>query len=326
MARIDEALGPVDTPAGGTPDAGAGRLRVLVAAAAAVLVVAVVAVALAVGRDDSDGTVLTPAGTGTDATTPTTGGTTPTTGGSTATTGGTAATTGGDTTATTGTPPGSGPDGGTGGAGGSGSGSAGAGCTTAGPGMPAGANSGRVPDVDGDGEQDTLWLARSADGGRPMGVDTSAGGHVEARVDSAAPIALRVLVADVDATPPVELLVSDGRSTQLWAFADCALVPVTDPAGEPYLFDHGLRGTGTGVGCVGRGDDRRLVGLNVVADDGTTVRWERTTIERDGLVADEGATESGTFTRPADDARIDLLRSVTCGDRTLAEDGIAQPE
>ena len=289
------------------------RFRILAGVAAAVLAVAAVAAAVVINRDDDPERVDTrPAQTSENTTTTTAGTTTPTTGPAPSTSGSPGV-----------EPPPTSSPGAAGGA------VDGAGCTNAdSPGIPADANSGEVADVDGDGRPDTLWLAPPAGGvaGRPMGIVTAAGGRVETRVESAAPIPLSVLVVDVDLTPPVELLVSDGRSVQLWAFADCALAQVTDPDGAPYNFDLGQRiGTGSGVGCAGPGDDRRLVGLNIIGDDGTTVRWERTTITRDGLIADEGETESGTFTRPDDDARIELLNGVACGDLTLADDGINEP-
>jgi hypothetical protein len=178
-----------------------------------------------------------------------------------------------------------------------------------------------IDDVDGDGRGDSMWLSDT----RRLGIQTAAGGRTEVQLESGSPIAMRVLVVDADLPPPVELFVSDGRSVQLWAFEGCALRPVLDEAGAPYLFDlQRLRGNGTGVGCVGT-DERRLVGLDLVEDDGTTVRWERTTIELDGLVADEGETESGTFTHPEDDQQIGLLTTVSCGDRTLAESGLTEP-
>ncbi|HEY8543467.1 MAG TPA: hypothetical protein VIL36_00405 [Acidimicrobiales bacterium] len=185
------------------------------------------------------------------------------------------------------------------------------------------ANEGRVDDLDGDGEPDTVWVASPGGGLRVLGVATAAGGGAKVEIESASPVPIQVLVADADGTPPVELFVSDGRGVQLWAFQDCRLQPVTDPGGRPYLFDLGLRGYGTGVGCV----DGQLVGLNVTTEDADgTVHWARTVITRDGLVADEGTTTEGTYRRPGDDAAIELLHQVTCGDRTLAADGIAQPD
>jgi hypothetical protein len=156
---------------------------------------------------------------------------------------------------------------------------------------------------------------------------TAAGGGDRVMIDSASPVALTLLVADADEQPPVELFVSDNRTVQLWTFVDCSLQPVTDASGQPYQFDLGFRGTGTGVGCIDAdGDGRRdLVGLNVTATTDTTVEWSRTIIERDGVQASNGPTDTGTYRRSEDDAEIELLYTVTCGDASIDQDGIRQP-
>jgi hypothetical protein len=206
--------------------------------------------------------------------------------------------------------------------------SSGEGCTGDGPQVPegTGVGSGRIVDVDGDGRADTGWLAVDDDGSRQLGVATAAGGGDVVPIESASPVALTLLAIDADERPPVELFVSDGRTVQLWAFADCRLAPVTNPEHEPYLFDLGFRGTGTGVGCRDVRGGRELVGLNVTDDNGTEVDWTRTVIERDGLSASNGPTDEGRFERPGDDAAIELLHTVSCDDVTIASDGIRQPE
>ena len=185
------------------------------------------------------------------------------------------------------------------------------------------ANEGEVVDLDGDGQPDTVWVASPGDGRRVLGVTTAAGGGAKVDIESASPIAIQVLVADADDTPPVELFVSDNRGVQLWAFDDCTLQPVTDPDGQPYLFDLGLRGYGTGVGCT----NGNLVGLNVVSEDVQgNVGWTSTVITRDALIADEGEVTEGTYKSPQDDPKIALLHQVTCNDLTMTEDSIPQPE
>jgi hypothetical protein len=203
-----------------------------------------------------------------------------------------------------------------------------AGCADAGPDEPDddSAGVGEIVDVDGDGIADTAWLTGDANGTRELGVATAAGGGDVATIRSASPSPLTVLAADADGAAPVELFVSDSRTVQLWAFADCALRPVTDGEGEPYLFDLGLAGTGTGAGCVDAGGGRELVGLNITDDDGATVEWSRTVVEREGLTASNGETETGELHQPEDADAIELLHTVSCGDMTIDEDGITQPE
>lgn len=209
---------------------------------------------------------------------------------------------------------------------GSGSGSS-AGCPGGGPAIPGGAGTGEITDVDGDGRRDTAWLHWSPDSGsRQLGIRTASGGGGVAEVSSASPVGLVVLAVDADQEPPVELLVSDNRAVQLWAFADCQVQQVIGPDGAPYVFDLGYIGTGTGVGCVDSRQGRELIGLNVISDDGTTVEWSRTVVELDDLQASNGETETGTFRQPGDADAIDLLHTVSCGDLTIDTDGVRQPE
>ena len=122
----------------------------------------------------------------------------------------------------------------------------------------------------------------------------------------------------------MELIFSDGRSAELHAFVDCAIVPVTNPQGRTYAFDLGNRiGTGTGIGCVDTPDGRRLAGLQRrTSSDTSVVHWKQTIVELDGTHARNGATTTGVYRSPADDAAIARLDAITCGDVTMADDGI----
>jgi len=195
-------------------------------------------------------------------------------------------------------------------------------CTGGRVARPASAVAKAVPDVDGDGRADEGWIAEADDGTVTVGIDTAAGGGFTTPFESASPVMRSVLVVDVDEQGPVELLFDDGRLVRLYAVSDCQIVPVTNPEGETYTFGLGFTDVGTGVGCVDTPDGRRLAGLDVTSDEGDTVAWSRTVVELDGTKARNGATEEGTFTRPADDAAIALLRQVTCGDLTTLVDGL----
>lgn len=201
------------------------------------------------------------------------------------------------------------------------------GCPGTAPAIGGDANTGEIIDVDGDGRRDTAWLAATRDGRRELGVVTAAGGSDAVEINSASPVELALLAAEADGRPPVELFVSDNRTVQLWTFDQCSLQPVTSPDGQPYQFDLGFRGTGTGVGCTDADGDGRqdLVGLNVTRSNESTVDWSRTIIERDGLEASNGETDTGIFQRADAAAQIDLLYTVTCGDLTMNEDAIRQP-
>ncbi len=199
------------------------------------------------------------------------------------------------------------------------------GCTEGSTDVPAGAAKKEVADVDGDGLGDTAWIVTADDGHTKVGIVTAAGGGAERVFESASPVERSILVTDADRKPPVEIFADDGRSVQLWAFSDCAIVDVDNPQGETYVFSLGFSDVGTGVGCVDIAGRQQLVGLDIVSDTSDTVDWSRTIVELDGTNASNGATSTGTFTRPADDARIELLHEVTCGDLTILDDGLRAP-
>jgi hypothetical protein len=116
---------------------------------------------------------------------------------------------------------------------------------------------------------------------------------------------------------------SDGRGAQLYAFSNCAIKPVLNPQGQDYAFDLGDRiGTGSGIGCIPTAAGRRLVGLNITQQSDSMVHWKRTIIELDGLHAHNGATTTGSYRVPQDQAKIDLLDDITCGTLTIHTDGV----
>jgi hypothetical protein len=193
--------------------------------------------------------------------------------------------------------------------------------------VPANAPHQQVADVDGDGEPDTAYLDGEPGGTITFGIVTAAGGGSSVPFESASPVERRALTVNADERGPTEVLLSDGRSVQLLAFVGCRLRAVKDAKGEPYVFDRGFRGTGTGVGCIDAdGDGRRdLVGLELEGSEGDRVGWSRTVVQLDGARARNGRTDHGSYRRPGDDGRIDLLSQVTCGEQTLA-DGLSLRE
>lgn len=200
------------------------------------------------------------------------------------------------------------------------------GCTDGDATVPDGAVSTEVVDVDGDGEPDTAWLL-DADGATTVGIATAAGGGASTEIRSGSPIPRSVLVVDADETPPVEIIVSDGRGASLHAFSDCEIQPVQNPEGETYEFDlQNLRGNGTGIGCIDTEQGRSLVGLQAGERTDSSVDWKRTIIELDGLTARNGSTDSGTYELPKDEDAARLLDEITCGDLTMAEDGLTGSE
>lgn len=188
--------------------------------------------------------------------------------------------------------------------------------------IPASATAKQIVDVDGDDRRDALWLDRDRD----LGIITAAGGSARVEIRSAAPNRIGALAVNADRRGPVELLVSDGRSAQLFVFDDCDIRPVINTRdGKPWLFDRGFRGAGTGVGCVAVDGQRKLVGLNIEKRGRDTVEWSRTVVDLDGRSATAGRTDEGSFDSPRNDLAIELLSQITCGDLTMVDDGVHAP-
>ncbi len=200
------------------------------------------------------------------------------------------------------------------------------GCTAGSADIPVGAATKQVIDLDGDGRPDTVWILTDDSGVTMVGVTTAAGGGTRRIWDSASPVMRAVMVVDVnDSTPPL-FLADDGRMVQLWAFENCSISDVTNVQGDPYEFSLGFTDYGTGVGCAIVDGVRRLVGLNVTDQTDTTVEWSSTVVNVTGTEARNGTVTTGTFAKPADDAAIDLLHTVTCEDQTILNDGISAQE
>ncbi|QXC61129.1 hypothetical protein KSP35_22930 [Aquihabitans sp. G128] len=196
-------------------------------------------------------------------------------------------------------------------------------CTSGAPAIPSGAVQKPIVDVDGDGKADVGFI-HDAGGTVTVGIVTAAGGGATAAFDSASPVTRTMLVANADERGPAEIFLDDGRLVQLDAFVGCKIVPVTNPQGQPYEFGLGFTDVGTGVGCIDTPGGRRLAGLDIdqKTSTDTTVHWTSTVVELDGAKAKNGKTTKGTYARPADDAKVQLLSSVTCGTLTAATDGI----
>jgi hypothetical protein len=198
-----------------------------------------------------------------------------------------------------------------------------AGCAPTGTGVPAGAAAAETIDLDGDGLPDTLWIS-GTDGTRTLGVTTATGATFTHLVDLAGPAGASALAVHPDPATLPGVLLTDGRLADLLLVDDCALVDATDAAGAPWQFDLGFTGYGTGVGCLDLTGDgtTTLVGLNATGDGSTVTR---TAIDLTGTVAAAGVSDTVTLD-PGDQAAIDSAHQITCGDRTLAADGVHEPQ
>jgi hypothetical protein len=204
------------------------------------------------------------------------------------------------------------------------------GCTPTGPAPPADVAQRRVSDLDWDGRPDTLWVGQSRDGNghidRIVGVTTASGDNAQVEVMSASPIPLFALAVDAQQDGQHQIIVSDGRSAQLYVFANCRIQTVADNQGAPFLFDlQSLRDHGTGVGCGDLGPSspgRHLVGLQALNNGPWTVC--RTEIDLNGTLATIGPSDTVTAAS-AQDPAVTSAQTISCGDLTLSKDGVQQP-
>ena len=190
--------------------------------------------------------------------------------------------------------------------------------------MPAGANSAPTADLDLDGAPDVLWLA-DAGGQRTLGVTTASGATSSTTFQSAAPQAAEAIGQRLGGADPGVVLLDTGRSVDLYTTTDCRLTPTTDERGEPWSFDLGFTGYGTGVGCADLGQGLQLVGLLAEDDGEGTWTVTRTAIELDdsGRTARGGAAEVVVEHARDDDPAVEQARSVSCGDQVQ---GVGEPQ
>ncbi len=169
------------------------------------------------------------------------------------------------------------------------------------------------------GHGDMLWVSHTG----AVGVTIPAGTGV-VQVDNAGPLPLQALLIDPQQNGQSQLIVSNGRGAHLYLVNGCDITHVIDQQGEPFMFDmQNLRGTGTGVGCSDLGDGRHLVALQAVqGPTGWTVR--RTQIDFDGATAKPGRSDTVTVAS-AQDPAVTNAQTITCGDQTIAKDGVQQP-
>lgn len=146
---------------------------------------------------------------------------------------------------------------------------------------------------------------------------TTAEGTGSLRVPSASPMPMQALVVDAQGDGQKQLIVSDGRGAHLYLLEGCRINPVFDGQGQPFVFDlQNLRGNGTGVGCEDLGDGRHLVALQALPDgDGFTVRRTQININEYSATSGRSDTVAGTAS----------ASTITCGDSTMAKDGVQQP-
>ncbi|MEO9221669.1 MAG: hypothetical protein ABI251_07815 [Mycobacteriaceae bacterium] len=193
------------------------------------------------------------------------------------------------------------------------------GCAPTGAGVPAGASSKPIIDVDGDGRADVGWI----NGGVNFGITTASGATFSIPMELAGGGPRSVLVVNPDEQGNIAALASDERTVELLLVRNCELLPAKNAEGTNYEFDLGLRGNGTGVGCsqVAGTPGRSLVGLNLHLDGaGQPVGIQRTQIVLNGTNARNGASDTVAPTPAA----VQTGREITCDDLTLRRDGVLE--
>ncbi|MEK8226634.1 hypothetical protein NKG05_11895 [Oerskovia sp. M15] len=104
--------------------------------------------------------------------------------------------------------------------------------------------------------------------------------------------------------------------------ANCAVNVTQNPQDEPYTFDKGFSGFGTGVGCTAVDGVLHLAGLNAMSNDGDTYVVARTFIDLDESArrASNGQTETVAEGAPSSDPVVVTAQETSCGDLVAGGD------
>lgn len=202
-----------------------------------------------------------------------------------------------------------------------------AGCSPGGGGVPAGADVREVVDVDGDGRPDRAWLSLDHGGDRRFGVTTASGATFSIAIDDASPIRATAIVQRVGPGQVPIALVDLSRDAHVYSLAGCAVTPVLNAQGQPYLFDRGYGDQGTGAGCTLVDGTLRLAGLDAVRNPDGTYDVSRTFIDLDADA--RHATNEGrvvvTRNAEADAPVVVTAQEISCGDLVAGRDGPVEP-
>jgi hypothetical protein len=192
-----------------------------------------------------------------------------------------------------------------------------AGCGPGGP--PPRAASKDVSDAYG--QPATLWITNTI-----VGI-TTAQGYGEAHIDSPSPLQRSALLIDAQQDGNHQIVVDAGREAILYTASGCTITPVVDQQGASFRFDLGHRmGNGDGIGCSDLGEGRRLVGLLQLRDEQDKPLWavRRTEIDLNGATATIGRSDTVTAMSNQDPAWR-TAGIISCGDLTIARDGVQAP-
>jgi hypothetical protein len=210
-------------------------------------------------------------------------------------------------------------------------------CPPSGTGPPPLVAQRSIASLDGGDQPDTLWIGVVPNPGggatRLVGITTASGaelGPVSVEI-TASPMPLRAVVVDAEGNGDHQLIVSDGRAARLYVISGCRIQPVVNAAGgAPFGFDMGnWAGTGTGIGCSDLGDGRHLVGLQALQQDSGWIVLRREIdflgTRDDGTVAAIGRSDTVTASS-AEDSAVTTAQTISCGEITIDQDGVSQPQ
>jgi hypothetical protein len=188
--------------------------------------------------------------------------------------------------------------------------------------VPKGAEQKQVRDVDGDGKGDTLYLNAAGSAGIQLGIQTASGAQLVAGVSTAAPVGPSAVVIDPTGTgSPLDVIVQS-REAYVYTISGCQLVPVKDSKGAPYVFGMGWSGIGTGMGCSTVTGRTGLVGLDAKKQADGSWSITRTAVIQTGTTAANGPSD--TVKAAEGSAALKSAQGiVSCGDVTMAEDGVS---
>jgi hypothetical protein len=188
-----------------------------------------------------------------------------------------------------------------------------AGCApTTGQGIPAGADTGRIDDVDGDHRPDTAWAVLI--GGTVMfGITTASGATAIGRSDFAGG-GERTFVVGHLANGVVVAIPSEGRDSDLVTFHDCALHqaegsnPNLPSAGNSFVL-YSQNGGGDAMCLEG---ELYSVGYESDGEDRENVVGQRVLVSADGMSATLSPTKR-TIATHLDAAALKRYQGVSCG-------------
>jgi hypothetical protein len=195
-----------------------------------------------------------------------------------------------------------------------------AGCMVGGTDIPADAAVAQAGDLDGDGQDDQVWLGLQGDK-RLLGVRTASGASFSTsftadQVEKSRATAVANRLGDGTAI----ILLATAYSAVLYAVVDCEIVPTMNAQGNQYTFDLGMNGIGTGVACPKDGKELYLAGYNAEQEDldnSDLVTRTRIDLSENGARADNGeVTELGNI--KYDSPQYLGASGVSCGDAEKA--------